>query len=90
MIKNKYIITDEQLNDIKEKVWILSGNSETSSQKYIFDIINDIKYHNINNLRDEFHKEIAKWKEEDPLFMAYDYGYKAGKEEASSHNKEHS
>jgi flagellar biosynthesis/type III secretory pathway protein FliH len=33
------------------------------------------------DVKELFRKEIAKWKEEDPLFMAYVYGYEAGKKD---------
>jgi hypothetical protein len=33
------------------------------------------------DVKELFRNEIAKWKDEDPLFMAYVYGYEAGKKD---------
>lgn len=33
------------------------------------------------DVKELFRKEIAKWKDEDPLFMAYVYGHEAGKKD---------
>jgi len=38
---------------------------------------------NAEHLKELFRKEIAKWKEEDPLFMAYVHGQEAGRKEGA-------
>ena len=38
-------------------------------------------YQSERDIKELFREEIAKWKDEDPLFMAYVYGQEAGKKD---------
>jgi len=40
-----------------------------------------LPYQSEQDIKELFRKEIAKWKDEDPLFMAYVYGQEAGRKD---------
>jgi hypothetical protein len=64
------------------EIAILMSYSKTIAEKAeILQIIDARPYQPERDVKELFRKEIAKWKEEDPLFMAYVYGQEAGRKE---------
>jgi hypothetical protein len=73
----EYIITDEELEEWE------AGGMCWSEEKDLHRSIRSRPYQNQRDAKELFRKEIAKWKDEDPLFMAYVYGQEAGRKEAT-------
>jgi hypothetical protein len=74
---NQYIITEHELRTLTECAnmgfGILVDNTAMCVRSHLYQPERDVK--------ELFRKEIAKWKEEDPLFMAYVYGQESGRKD---------
>jgi hypothetical protein len=78
----QYIITEEQLEEL-QSTW----GSDSRKREIVATVLShpftsaptqDTTGQEIKEL---FRKEIVKWKDEDPLFMAYVYGEEAGRKD---------